>query len=66
MILEFKTSNKNTYSRRKYLCFDTNALVYSTQSHSMIIERIEIKTADYKELIEQLENNEYKKVDYVY
>lgn len=66
MILEFKTSNKNTYGRRKYLAIDTGAACFSTESRSMIIDGIEIKTADYKALIEQLKSNGFKKVDYVY
>ena len=66
MLLEFKTSNKNTYGNRKYLAIDTNAEIYSTNSHRMIVDGIEIKSRDYKELIEKLERLEYKKVDYVF
>ena len=54
MILEFKTSNKNTYRRRKYLMIDTEAETYTTKSHSMIITGVEIKTKDYRELIKKL------------
>lgn len=59
MILEFKTSNNNTYHRRKYLRVDTNLKVFSTLSPSFVISGIEIKTKDYKELIEQLKNDGY-------
>lgn len=62
MILEFKTTNKNTYGRRKYLYIDTGAEVYTTESHSMIITGIEIKTKDYKELLEKLQQLGYKRV----
>ena len=61
MILEFKTSNKNTYGRRKYLLIDTGAETYTTESHSMIITGIEVKTADYRELLDMCERNGYKK-----
>lgn len=63
MILEFKTTNKNTYGRRKYLMIDTGAETYTTTCNSMIITGIEIKTADYKELIAQCERNEYTRRD---
>jgi hypothetical protein len=62
MILEFKTTNKNTYRRRKYLYIDTGAEVYTTEPHSMIITGIEIKTKDYKELLEKLQQLGYKRV----
>lgn len=59
MILEFKTSNKNTYSRRKYLCIDTEKKQYTTSCNSMIIQGIEIKTGDYKQLISDLSKQGY-------
>ena len=31
MIIEFKTSNKNTYGRRNYLGFDTDKKIYTTK-----------------------------------
>lgn len=66
MIIEFKTSGKNTYSRRKYLCIDTGAEIYTRNNPRMITEGIEIKTRDYNELIEKLQRLEYKEVDRVY
>lgn len=57
MILEFKTTNKNTYGHRKYLRIDTNLKVFTTHCPYMVISGIEIKTKDYKTLIEQIRKN---------
>lgn len=54
MIFEFKTTNKNTYGHRKYLRIDTNLKVFSTHCPSIVTPGIEIKTKDYKKLIEQI------------
>lgn len=63
MLLEFKTSNRNTYGRRKYLAIDTEAGIYSTTPSRMIVDGIEVKTADYKELIEKCKRLEFKEVE---
>ena len=65
MILEFKTK-RNTYGHRKYLGIDTGAEVYARQCPRMIIEGIEIKNSDMKELIEQCKKNEFKEVEFIY
>lgn len=62
MIIEFKTSNKNTYGHRKYLAIDTNNNTYTTTCNSMIIDGIEIKAADYKQLIKNCIDNGYTEV----
>ena len=59
MIFEFKTSNNNTYGNRKYLRIDTNLKVFSTHCPYMVVSGIEIKTRDYKELIEQIKKDGY-------
>ena len=59
MILEFKTA-RNTNGHRKYLLIDTEAGTYTRECHSMIITGIEIKAADYRELIEKCQRQEYK------
>lgn len=65
MILEFRTK-RNANGHRKYLCIDTGAEIYSTESPRMIIEGVEIKSNDYKQLLEKLKELEYKRVKYVY
>lgn len=65
MILEFKTS-RNANGHRKYLCIDTDAMIYSTESRRMVFDGFEVKASDYKELIEKCKRYEFKKVDYVY
>lgn len=62
MIIEFKTSNKNTYGRRKYLGIDAKNKTYTTTCNSMVIDGIEIKTADYKQLIKNCIDNGYTEV----
>lgn len=62
MIIEFKTSNKNTYGRRKYLAIDAENKTYTTTCNSMIIDGIEIKTSDYKQLINKCKNAGYTEV----
>ncbi len=66
MLLEFKTSNKNTYGSRKYLAIDTNAEIYTTVPTRMIIDGIEIKSRDYKEITEKLKRLEFKKVERIF
>lgn len=63
MFLEFKTSNKNTYGHRKYLIIDTVNSRYSTNCNSMVITGVEIKTKDYKAMIDELKNAGFMEVD---
>lgn len=63
MFLEFKTGNKNTYRTRKYLIIDTVNSRYSTNCHSMVITGVEIKTKDYKAMIDELKNAGFMEVD---
>lgn len=65
MIIEFKTSNKNTYGRRNYLGIDTAAGVFSRNCPHIVTPGIEIKTRDYKELIEKLKRDGLQEVDYI-
>lgn len=58
MILQFKTP-RNSYGHRKYLCIDTVECTYTTFCPKMIVEGIEIRNADYKELIENLNAEGY-------
>ena len=66
MLLEFKTKGNNTYHRRKYLAIDTEAMIYSTECSSFVMNGIEIKESDRKELIAKCERLEYKKVEYAF
>lgn len=65
MIIEFKTTNKNTYGRRHYLGIDTDKNIFSRNSSRMIIEGIEIKTRDYRDLITKLKNEGLREVEYI-
>ena len=53
MILEFKTK-RNPNGNSKYLYIDTGAETFSLRNPHFINQGIEIKNADYKELIEKL------------
>ena len=66
MILEFKTKRSGTYGHRKYLGIDTDKMTYSRESPRMIVEGIEITATAMKELAEEVERNNYKRVDYIY
>lgn len=65
MILEFKTSNKNTYGRRNYLYIDTATGVFCRNCPRMVVDGIEIKTRDYKTLIDQLKRDGLREVDHI-
>jgi hypothetical protein len=66
MILEFKTPANKSNEHRHYLAIDTGAECYSRFNPYMITQGIEIKTRDYRELIEKLKRLEYKEVERVY
>ena len=63
MILEFKTARSKTNGIRKYLAIDTDKGVFSRVDPHMITQEIEIKTADYNELIRQLSHENFLKVN---
>lgn len=62
MLIEFKTSNKNTYGNRKYLAINTDKKTYSRYCPFITMDGIEIKTKDYKELIEKIKKEGYQEV----
>ena len=64
MILEF-TTKRNVNGHKKYLAIDTGAEIYTRFSSRIATEGIEIKTSNYKELIEKLKRLEYKEVDMI-
>lgn len=65
MILEFRT-NRDKNGNALYLAFDTGAEIYSTTCRSWISKDMPlIKRSDRKFIIERLENNGYKKTDYI-
>lgn len=65
MILEFKTP-RNTYGYRKYLAIDTGAEVFTRECPRMIVDGIEIKSGDYKELVEKLRNLGYEEREQIF
>ena len=62
MIIEFKTK-RNTNGYRAYLRIDTDKKEYSTFCHSMVMDGIEIKAADRKNLIKELQENGFTEND---
>ena len=56
MILEFKTP-RAAYGIRRYLKIDTEKRTFSR-----VCPGIEIKTGDYKELVEQLRTDNFEEV----
>lgn len=56
MVLQFKTP-RNLNGNRRYLAIDTAARTFTRNNPRFIMEGIEVKTRDYKELVKQLENN---------
>lgn len=65
MLLAFMTA-RNQYGHRKYLAIDTDAKIYSVQCPRMVPFGIEVKTKDYKELVEKCKFWEFKEVSYIY
>lgn len=62
MIMEFKTK-RNTNGHRAYLRIDTEKKEYSTFCHSMIVNGIEVKAAERKNLIKELQENGFTEND---
>ena len=62
MIIEFKTK-RNTNGHRAYLRIDTEKKEYSTFCHSMVMDGIEIKAAERKNLIKELQENGFTEND---
>lgn len=61
MLMEFKTA-RNTYGHRRYLGIDTENRTFTTNCPKMITEGAELKTKDYRNLIEQLQREGYKEI----
>lgn len=59
MIFQFITG-RNEYGHRKYLFIDTDRKVFSRNCNSFFAEGIQIKKADYKELVNRLQFMEFK------
>ena len=62
MILEFKTK-RNTNGHRAYLRIDTDKKEYSTFCRRMVVDGIEVKAADRKNLIKELQKNGFTEND---
>lgn len=62
MIFEFKTARNKMNGARKWLQIDTEKRTYTRFCPRMIVEGIEIKNADYKELLKQLKENGFSEV----
>lgn len=60
MFMEFKTA-RNANGHRKYLRIDPETRTYTTESPRMIIEGIEIKSKDYRELLQKCAASGYKR-----
>lgn len=63
MIFEFKTAQNKMNGARKWLQIDTEKRQYTRFCPRMIVEGIEIKGADYKELLKQLQENGFSEVE---
>jgi len=61
MILEFKTP-RAAYGIHRYLKIDTEKRTFSRVCPFIVVPGIEIKTGDYKELVEQLRTNNFEEV----
>lgn len=62
MIVEFKTK-ANSYGHRNYLRIDTDKKEYSTFCRRMVVDGIEVKAADRKNLIKELQENGFTEND---
>lgn len=60
MILEFMTK-RNLNGHRQYLAVNTDDKTYSTDCPRMITDGIEIKSRDYKSLVNELHKSEFKR-----
>lgn len=66
MVLEFKTARNKTNGDRRYLAIDTEAGIYSRFCPYMVTPGVEIKAADYKEMLEKVTRLGFKEADRVY
>lgn len=65
MILQFRTE-RNANGNCKYLGIDTGAECYATECHTWISKEFPVlKVRDYKAMIEQLERNEWRRIDFI-
>ncbi len=62
MLLELKTKANKMNGARKYLAIDTEKRTYTRKCPYMVTPGAEIKSSDYKELLEKLEENGFKEV----
>lgn len=60
MFMEFKTA-RNANGHRKYLRIDPETKTFTTECPYMIMEGIEIKSKDYKELLQRCAASGYKR-----
>lgn len=60
MIIEFKTA-RNINGHREYIRIDTDTKTFTRQPH-FIAEGIEIKKADYREMLGKLKEDNFKEV----
>jgi hypothetical protein len=66
MLFQFKTARNKTNGSRKTLKIDTEKKTYTTREAHMIPEGIEIKTADYRELLNRVQNDPaFTEVEYL-
>lgn len=65
MLLSFMTA-RNQCGHRKYLAIDTNAEIYSVQCPRLVPFGIEVKSKDYKDLVEKCKFWGFKEVLYMY
>jgi hypothetical protein len=65
MLLHFKTK-RDTNGNTKYLGIDTEKQEFSRQSRGWIDrEYPELKTSDYKNMLEQLRRENWQEIDYI-
>lgn len=58
MIIRFKTKRNNN-GHRKYLAIDTDSSAYCTMCPRIVAEGIEIKTADYNNILKTVISSGY-------
>ena len=56
MVLEFMTK-RNLNGHRQYLAINTETRVYSMECPFMVMDGIEVKSRDYKSLVNDLDKN---------
>ena len=64
MILEFMTK-RNANGHRAFLIIDTDKQVFATDVRVMIPDYVEIKLRDMCEMRKRIENDGFKRVDFI-